>query len=358
MGRMVWWLRGVPLLLTVMIATVLPARGEKPATPPPAPEALDPTPQLGTLGRVHWGDRLRLEGQELGRLEGELVGARGDTLVLRRDTSMVSVPLASAERVWVDRSAGVKGAKTGALIGGIAGGLAAGTQYLLLTRRWYNDPPDEYGLGRHLAFVTMGAISSGIAGGLIGALIGASTRTWEPLYRPRAPTSPGSPRPEGPVPRRSRPMGNARLYGGAAWTPVKHTTGTSLYLKLNLYATPWRRFAFGPEIGGSTASLGHEWASTASHETGEDPLLHACVNGRFTPFSGTLQPYLFVSPGYYYWSTHYVGIGVGAGLDFTWGKRAPMIGFECAWHEPLSDPGEFCSLQILTTSVGVRFASW
>jgi hypothetical protein len=343
-------------------ATVPAAAADPVSAPAPAPAA-DPAPapasaqspyrkELAILGRIAPGDMLRLEGAGLQRFEGRFLGSVADTLVVTRGSLETRVPLTAVDGAWARRPAlrsrAVKGARIGAKVGAITGGLG----YLLLLDKRFNDPPDDYSLGWHIAFVVEEAFFFGAVGTVIGAAAGVDRTTWQPLWE--APAKRPAPAIASAVPR-SIHTGEAAFHAGVAQGIAGCTSGRSPYVGAHMYATPWRRFAFGPEIGWAPRGL-HQPADAHS---GSGAAFHAVLGGRFTPWpSARLCPAFTLTSGFYSWSEQYVGASAGVGLRVDRGSARRPVEMSLAWHEPLQVPVKACDYRFLTASLGVRFAAW
>lgn len=341
----------VEVALPAVASAPAPVRAADPA-PAPASAQSPYRKELAILGRIAPGDMLRLDGAGLQRLDGRFLGSVADTLVVTRGLLETRVPLAAVDGAWVRRPAlrsrAVKGARIGAKVGAVTGGLG----YLLLLDKRFNDPPDDYSLGWHVAFVVEEAIFFGAIGTVIGAVAGVDRTTWQPLWetpakRPAPETALAAPR--------SIHTGEAAFHAGVAQGIGGCTSGRSPYVQAHMYATPWRRFAFGPEIG---------WAPRGLHQpegahSGNGVVFHAVLGGRFTPRpAARISPVFTLASGFYSWSEQYVGASAGVGLRVDRGSTHRPVEMNLAWHEPLQVPVKACDYRFLTASLGVRFAAW
>jgi hypothetical protein len=338
------------------------------------------------FGRMKPGDRLRMEVRKTGRIEGVLVGSRGDSLLVRTDSTQRTVSLGDIDGLWVRRSALVKGIKIGAWTGAIAGGVIGFVQEILLTKRWFNDPPDEYSLGWHLAFMGGWAAMLGSFGVATGAVIGSSHEIWEPRVLPGAvppaetaprdlltdkragrdqPTHDGPDRtlraesgPHGPGTRREGTIGGVTIHGGEGWASTRCNAGRAPFARLNLYATPRPYASFGAEIGWMPPGLERGHGDDPNPGTGRSSVFLATVRGRLLVPKGRIRPLLFASCGLYAWEQAYLGGSAGLGLQCDLHGRLPLVELEWAWHEPLQVLVEPCDPRFFTASLGLQIASW
>lgn len=323
--------------------------------------------ELMLFSRLKPGDALRLEGPDLGRIEGRLVGSRGDSLVLIAESGRSSVRLGDVDGLWVRRTAGKSWSRKGALAGAVTAGVLSTVQEILLTKRWYNDPPDSYSLGWHLAHATMWAIVLVPAGAAAGYVTGSTREIWEPLLDPSGarqgllvdhPPDSSRAAPEHAA-AGSRRVGEMTLHGGAAWTSTRCVRGRAPYVRWNLYATPRPRVSFGPELGWVPPGLERRPGDEPDAGTGTASVVLAGLRGRLMPAHGRVRPLLHASCGLYTWGAAYVGGSAGLGLRCDYRPRLPVAELECTWHEPLQELDQPCiTPRFFTASLGVQLASW
>jgi hypothetical protein len=138
---------------------------------------------LGAQARVPAvGDRVRITSPAGGRLKGELVAVRSDTLFVRPDPAagVTAVPLSQVDRIEVRRQrTGMEGLGMG-LLYGVPAGLGGG--YLLgrLAEGSHDRCGDDCGL-----MTRLGALGGLVAGTVLGTVFGIAMPggRWEPARR-------------------------------------------------------------------------------------------------------------------------------------------------------------------------------
>jgi hypothetical protein len=141
---------------------------------------------LGAQARVPAvGDRVRITSPAGGRLKGELVAVRRDTLFVRLDPAAgaTAVPLSQVDRIEVRRQrTGMEGLGVG-LLYGVPIGLGSG--YLLgrLAEGSHDRCGDDCGL-----MTGLGALGGLVAGTVLGTVFGIAMPggRWEPARRTAA----------------------------------------------------------------------------------------------------------------------------------------------------------------------------
>src|SRR5712692_2733727 len=137
------------------------------------PDTLSPAQRAGVaLARLGAGQRVRIRGSGVGRVQGWVVRSSSNLVTLHTDGSTLDVPAPDVDSLWV-RGRGHAG--TGALVGAAAGGIGLGVA-LTVALSGPRGPCDG-GCGAAPFFG--GLLVGGAGGALVGALIGTGVSKWQ-----------------------------------------------------------------------------------------------------------------------------------------------------------------------------------
>ncbi|HYT05557.1 MAG TPA: hypothetical protein VEM13_11840 [Gemmatimonadales bacterium] len=120
------------------------------------------------LARLGVGQRVRVHGSGVGRVEGWVVSSSSALVTLHTDGSSIEVPAPGVDSLWVR---GGTHAGTGALIGGVVGGLSLGAFGAMIC-------PGECDISSGAALVRGGVVGA-VIGSAFGALIGVAFPKWQ-----------------------------------------------------------------------------------------------------------------------------------------------------------------------------------
>lgn len=136
------------------------------------PDTLSPAQRAGwALARLGGGQRVRIRGSGVGRVEGWVVSNSANPVMLRTDGSRIEVPIPGVDSLWVRDGTH---AGTGALIGAAIGGIALGA-----FASWaVHDLCEGAGNCEETGAFFLGFAIGGTGGAGIGALIGLAFPRW------------------------------------------------------------------------------------------------------------------------------------------------------------------------------------
>jgi hypothetical protein len=349
---------------------------------------------LALLGGLEPGDKVRLELLDMSSVEGELVGAHRDTLVLVTDRGEPRVPVSSIRQLWVGGRSVKPYARSGAILGAALGGLSFGLLAPALAA--IGDNGDAFTGTDEAAAILLGGALGGLSVGSAGAVIGAAVPRWNLRYQSPAAMS-ATPRRSGtspPVPagasRSDSLAANSGASakgpgpgGGSAILPERGgigfdfglhrgmgsvPPGANPYLQFVIAAQFSRRMTLGVETG---TSLGEhtqtyryiaEIDGTTRSYTYRYPVTHLALNTRVAFDRGPWTPYVVASLGLYTWDFWYSGYSIGMGLRRPLPGPLRLVRFEVRLHGHVrGNPGESdltSSPHFLTVTAGVQPLAW
>lgn len=137
--------------------------------------------RLAALSALPERQRIRVVSSSQGKLEGEFVGLRGDTLLLRTTSrELLALPPADLQAVWhhtnSSRNVATVGAVVGAASGAIAGAMMAGIANLDCETHCQDLT------GVHLLGGAIGGLMGTAVGVTLGAAVGATIPAWQQVY--------------------------------------------------------------------------------------------------------------------------------------------------------------------------------
>ncbi len=131
------------------------------------PDTLTPAQRAGVaLARLEDGQRVRVRTKGHAFTEGQVVESSASLVTLRRDRSLIAIPVQRVDSLWVRSNY----AGRGALIGGAASGLFFGTFLASVC-------PRECSVSSARGAIN-GAVGGAVLGGAVGAIIGMLIPKW------------------------------------------------------------------------------------------------------------------------------------------------------------------------------------
>lgn len=133
------------------------------------------------LSALQDGQRIRVVSSSQGKLEGEFVELRGDTLLLRTTSSeLITLPPADLQAVWRHTNSSRNVATIGAVAGAIPGAIVGATMAGIANLDCETHCQDLTGL--QLLGGAIGGLMGAAVGVTLGAAVGATIPAWQKVY--------------------------------------------------------------------------------------------------------------------------------------------------------------------------------